>query len=108
MTAAFDEIVHAPHRLRICAFLDATSSTEFATLRDMLGVADSVVSKHLKVLHDAGYVTITKPTGLGRVRTWVELTTTGRRAYADHVAALKALVDTRDRGVARDAEHGPP
>ncbi len=93
MSSGFDEIVHAPHRLRVCAFLDATSSAEFATLRDLLGVADSVLSKHLKVLHEAGYVTITKPTGRGRVRTWVALSPAGRRAYAGHVAALKALVD---------------
>lgn len=93
MTAQFDEVVHAPHRLRICAFLDSTSATEFATLRELLGVADSVVSKHLKVLNDAGYVTISKPTGRGRVRTWVELTPAGRDAYRGHVAALKQLVD---------------
>ena len=93
MSPRFDEIVHAPHRLRICAFLDATSSAEFSALRDMLGVADSVVSKHLKVLHDAGYITITKPTGRGRVRTWIELTPLGRQAYTDHVAALRDLVD---------------
>ena len=95
MTAEFDEIVHAPHRLRICAFLGATSAAEFAALRDLLGVADSVVSKHVKVLQDAGYVKVTKPTGRGgRVRTWVELTPAGRAAYAGHVAALKNLVDT--------------
>ncbi|WP_298329065.1 transcriptional regulator [Haloactinopolyspora sp.] len=92
MSTQFNEIIHAPHRLRICAFLDATSSAEFATLRDMLGVADSVVSKNLKVLQDAGYVTISKPTGRGRVRTWAALTPAGRRAYADHVAALKSVV----------------
>jgi len=92
MSTQFNEIIHAPHRLRICAFLDATSSAEFATLRDMLGVADSVVSKNLKVLQDAGYVTISKPTGRGRVRTWAALAPAGRRAYADHVAALKSVV----------------
>lgn len=92
MSTQLNEIIHAPHRLRICAFLDATSSAEFATLRDMLGVADSVVSKNLKVLQDAGYVTISKPTGRGRVRTWAALTPAGRRAYADHVAALKSVV----------------
>lgn len=93
MSPAFDEIIHAPNRLRICAFLDAKSSAEFAVVREMLGVADSVVSKHLKVLQDAGYLTVDKPTGVGRVRTWVALTPQGRRAYADHVAALRNLVD---------------
>jgi DNA-binding MarR family transcriptional regulator len=93
MTAAFDEVVHAPHRLRICAFLRAASSAEFSALREMLGVADSVVSKHLKVLQDAGYISLSKPTGLGRVKTWIELTPAGRKAYAGHVAALKELVE---------------
>lgn len=93
MTGQFDELVHAPNRLRICAFLDAASTVEFSALRDLLGVADSVLSKHLKVLQDAGYVTITKPTGRGRVKTWLSLTAEGRRAYAGHVRALKALLD---------------
>jgi DNA-binding MarR family transcriptional regulator len=93
MTAYFDEVVHAPNRLRICAFLDATSSAEFSVLRDLLGVADSVLSKHLKVLQDAGYLAVSKPTGRGRVKTWVRLTPEGSRAYTRHVAALKQLID---------------
>lgn len=92
MIAQFDEVVHAPNRLRICAFLAASSSVEFSVLRDVLGVADSVLSKHLKVLQDAGYLTVSKPTGLGRVKTWVQLTPDGKRAYAGHVAALKSLL----------------
>jgi DNA-binding MarR family transcriptional regulator len=93
VTATFDDVVHAPHRLKICAFLDAVDQAEFAVLRDLLGVADSVVSKHLKVLHDAGYVEVSKPTGHGRVRTWVKLTPQGRRAYAGHVEALRQLIE---------------
>lgn len=88
---AFDEVVHAPLRLRVCAFLDAVSSAEFSTLRDMLEVADSVASKHLKVLTEAGYVELDKPTGRGRVRTWVRLTDEGRAAYRGHVAALRSI-----------------
>ena len=91
---AFDELVHAPQLLWICPFLDATSSTEFATLREALDVADSVLSKHLEVLQEAGYVSLAKPSGPGRVRTRVELTPAGRAAYAGHVAALRALVDS--------------
>lgn len=90
--ARFDEVVHAPNRLKICAFLDATASAEFGAVRDMLGAADSVVSKHVKVLQDAGYVKVSKPTGKGRVRTWLSLTPAGREAYRGHVAALRELV----------------
>jgi DNA-binding MarR family transcriptional regulator len=77
MTEHFDEVVHAPNRLRICAFLDASSSADFGVLRNLLGVADSVLSKHPKVLQDAGYLTVSKPTGPGRVRTWMRLTPEG-------------------------------
>ena len=88
---AFDDVIHAPHRLRICAFLDAVSSAEFGALRELLDVADSVVSKHLKVLTEAGYVELEKPTGRGRVRTWVRLTESGRSAYRGHVQALRGI-----------------
>ncbi|POH58324.1 transcriptional regulator [Arthrobacter glacialis] len=92
MTPGLNEVIHAPNRLRICAFLSTLDQAEFATLRDMLGVADSVASKQLKVLEDAGYVKLSKPTGKGRVKTWASLTPDGKRAYEEHVAALKALI----------------
>lgn len=87
-----NEIIHAPNRLRICAFLDGVESAEFSVLREMLGVADSVMSKQLKVLEGAGYLTLTKDASKGRIKTWAALTRTGRSAYTDHVKALKALV----------------
>lgn len=92
----FDEVVHAPHRLRICAVLASVDKAEFATLRESLGVADSVLSKHLKVLVDAGYVVLDKPSGSGRVRTWASLTRAGRAAFAGHVAELQRLAAAAD------------
>ena len=92
MSAAFNDTIHAPNRLQICAFLHSVSQAEFGTIRDMLGVADSVTSKQLKVLEEAGYVLLTKPTGKGRVKTWAALTPAGTRAYQGHVAALRDLI----------------
>lgn len=88
---AFDEVVHAPNRLQICAMLSSVAEAEFGVLRDGLGVADSVTSKHLKVLADAGYVTISKSRGSGRARTWVSLTPSGRKAYQAHLDYLREL-----------------
>ena len=92
MTTELNEVIHAPNRLQICAFLTSVETAEFAAVRDMLGVTDSVTSKHVKVLEQAGYVEVRKPTGAGRVKTWLQLTPLGRRAYADHVAALRRLI----------------
>ena len=87
----FDEIIHAPNRLRICALLATANSAEFGTIRDALGVADSVTSKQLKILADAGYVTISKPTGKGWVKTWVTMTSAGHKAYAGHLQVLQEM-----------------
>jgi DNA-binding MarR family transcriptional regulator len=96
-TARFDEIVHAPNRLQICAILAAVDSADFATVRDSLGVADSVLSKHARILHEAGYVDVHKTTWASRVRTSLSLTPAGRAAYDEHVAALQAIVGNRVR-----------
>ena len=88
----FDEIVHAPNRLQICAILSAVDSADFATVREGLGVADSVLSKHVRVLHEAGYVEVRKATCASRVRTSLSLTDAGRAAYDGHVAALRSIV----------------
>lgn len=89
-----DEVIHSPNRLQICAYLSWVEQAEFAVLRDMLGVADSVASKHLTVLREAGYVSTTKSDGLGRPRTWVRLTDHGRAAYIRHVDALQQIIGT--------------
>ncbi|QPP09094.1 helix-turn-helix domain-containing protein [Streptomyces bathyalis] len=88
--------------------LATSREAEFSTVRDALGVADSVLSKHLKVLADAGYVTVTKPRGSSRVRTWTALTRAGRRAYESHLAYLQQLVAHAARSTTRDDGQGAP
>jgi DNA-binding transcriptional ArsR family regulator len=89
--AQLDPVIHPPARLQIAALLAAVSDAEFATLRDAVGVSDSVLSKHLAALADAGYVKLRKAALGGRQRTWASLTRAGRQAFAGHVKALQAL-----------------
>lgn len=51
-----------------------------------------MLSKHVRVLHEDGYVAVHKITWAARIRTSLSLTTTGRAAYDGHVAALRAIV----------------
>ena len=93
MSAApiFDAIIHAPGRLQICALLSGIDDAEFAMIRDRIEVSDSVLSKHLKLLEDAGYVKLRKAASEGRQRTWVSLTPAGKKAFAAHVSDLTRL-----------------
>lgn len=87
----FDPVIHAPGRLQICAILSSIDDAEFALIRDRIGVSDSVLSKHLKQLEDVGYVALTKAPFDGRQRTWIRLTSSGKKAFAAHVAELNRL-----------------
>lgn len=87
----FDPVIHAPGRLQICAILSSVDEAEFALLRDSLKVSDSVLSKHLKQLEEAGYVKLTKTPIDGRSRTWASLTPVGKKAFAAHIAELNRL-----------------
>nr|WP_196792160.1 transcriptional regulator [Motilibacter deserti] len=87
-----DLVIHAPVRLRVCALLAAAESAEFAVVREEVGVSDSVLSKHVRTLEEAGYVTVSKATVSSRVRTWLALTPAGRSAFAAHVAELQRIV----------------
>lgn len=89
--ARFDAAIHAPGRLQICAILAAVEEAEFSTVRDTIAVSDSVLSKHIKLLEDAGYLVVRKAALGGRQRTWLAQTPSGRQAFAAHVAELTRL-----------------
>lgn len=88
-----DPHIHAPARLQLVTMLTAVSEAEFATVRDTLGVSDSVLSKHVSALAAVGYVASRKGSRDGRRTTWIRLTADGRQALQAHVAALRALID---------------
>ena len=88
---AFDAVIHAPARVQIMAVLAGVQEAEFAVLRKTADVSDSVLSKHLSALAEAGYVRLRKATMDGRQRTWASLTRAGRAAFRGHVEALTTL-----------------
>ena len=87
----FDAVIHPPPRLQVCGLLAAVDDMEFSTVRDTVGVSDSVLSKHVKQLDDAGYVRVHKATRASRQRTSLSLTAAGRTAFEAHVAELRRI-----------------
>lgn len=90
-----DPLIHPPARLQLMALLADVTEMEFGIARDVLGVSDSVLSKHLAQLGDAGYIELRKATVNTRQRTWIVATAAGRKAFNGHVAALQALASGR-------------
>jgi DNA-binding MarR family transcriptional regulator len=93
----FDDLIHAPVRLRICAALDPVREIEFGALLTLLDISKSALSKHISALVDAGYVAQRRAVRDTRQRVWLRLTETGRSAYRGHVAALHRIVGRANR-----------
>ena len=87
----FDAVIHPPPRLQVCGLLAAVDTMDFAAVRDAVGVSDSVLSKHVKQLEEAGYVEVRKATIASRQRTSLVLTKEGRAAFSAHVAELRRI-----------------
>jgi DNA-binding MarR family transcriptional regulator len=98
-----DPIIHGPNRLQICALLSPVKEAEFAVLRDELGVSDSVLSKHIRQLENAGYIELRKGKMNGHQRTWAKLTRQGRQAFKAHIEELSRLAQLAN-GAVRDKQ----
>ncbi len=91
-----DPVIHSPVRLSIVACLAAADKAEFAFVRDTVEVSDSVLSKQVSTLEEAGYVKVNKGYVGKRPRTWLSLSPAGRRALEAHLAALQVIASTAE------------
>jgi DNA-binding MarR family transcriptional regulator len=87
-----DPLIHQPARLSIMAALAAAKEVEFGTVRDTIGISDSLLSRYVTVLEDAGYVKVRKGFVAKRPRTWLAITARGRKAFEGHVDLLQKIV----------------
>lgn len=105
-TIALDDVVHQRARLGILAVLAESRRADFTFLRRALELTDGNLSRHLQVLEQAGHVEIEKTFEARRPRTWVAATSKGRKALAEEVSALRALVARVD-GAGHHADTHP-
>lgn len=87
-----DPVIHSPVRFSIMACLSAADRAEFGFVRDTVEISDSVLSKQMSTLQDAGYVKVKKGYVGKYPRTWLSLTAAGRSAFDAHLGALTAIV----------------
>jgi DNA-binding MarR family transcriptional regulator len=87
-----DEVIHAPVRLSIVAALAAVDRMDFRLLRDTVEVSDSLLSKHLAGLENAGYVAISKGRLGRRTQTWILLTAAGTAAFDNYRHVLQRII----------------
>lgn len=88
-----DRVIHEKGRLAIMSLLAAAAQLSFTEIRDTLKMTDGNVTAHLRTLHEAGYVAVTKSMEGGRAVTTYALTPTGRKAFASYLDLLEQIVE---------------
>ena len=94
--AGLDSIIHQPVRLQIMASLitlDADEQVDFTYLRNLLKLSDGNLGAHLAKLEEAGYIKAEKTFVDRKPRTFISATSGGRDAFAEHVTALKQILE---------------
>ena len=81
-----------PIRLSLMAALASANEFDFGTFGDKLEVSDSMLSRQTTKLEDAGLVKVRKGFVGKRPRTYLSLSSPGKKVWAAHVAALKEIV----------------
>ncbi len=92
-------MLHSPIRLSIMAILAEVEDATFGFVADTAQLSAPVLSKHVALLENAGYVRVRKGRAGRRPRTWLSLSETGRARFAEYVQALRAItgnVEVRD------------
>lgn len=87
-----DDAIHGRLRLGIMAYLAQANPATFNELKETTGATGGNLSTHLRKLEDAGYVAQKKSFEGRKPLTTVHLTSEGRRAFEDYLAALKPLL----------------
>jgi len=87
-----DRVIHEKGRLTIMSLLAASPQLSFTEIKTSLNMTDGNLTAHVRTLHEAGYVSVTKAFQDGRPLTTYALTRLGRKAFAGYIDLLEQIV----------------
>ena len=98
-----DRVIHEKARLGVLTSLIAhPKGLLFGDLKQLCGLTDGNLSRHLQILQEAQLVETTKTFEANRPQTACRITAEGRRQFLDYLAVLEQVV--RDAAGAPDSD----
>ena len=103
-----DRVIHERARLSVLTSLAAhPKGLVFGDLKRLCRLTDGNLSRHLRILEDAGLVEIVKAFRDKRPETTCRLTAAGRRRFLDYLAVLETVVSDAADASKAEAEPAP-
>lgn len=100
---ALERIFHEPNRLAIMSALArASGGLTFNDLKEECGLTDGNLSRHLKVLEEAGAVGIKKTFVGVKPQTTAHLSAKGRQNFLDYLKALEEVLKQAAASIGAD------
>src|SRR5258708_30330151 len=88
-----ERVIHEKARLGVLTSLVAqTKGLVFGDLKELCGLTDGNLSRHLQVLEEAGMIAIEKGYDHNRPQTLCRITGQGRKRYLDYLKVLEQVV----------------
>ncbi|MGV3531673.1 MAG: transcriptional regulator [Chthoniobacteraceae bacterium] len=86
-----DKAIHEKGRLGIMTLLATRPSWSFQDLKAELKMSDGNLITHLRMLHQLGYVAVTKEI-LDRPQTSYSLTAKGKKSFQEYLLVLEQII----------------
>ncbi len=105
-----NRVIHERARLSLLtSLLTHPKGLWFGELKDLCGLTDGNLNRHLQVLDEAKLVSVTKALEGSRTQTRCRITALGRRRYLEYLAVLEQVILDGAGALKRDPEeeHSP-
>jgi DNA-binding MarR family transcriptional regulator len=100
-----DRVIHERARLSVLtSLLTHPKGVAFGDLKELCSLTDGNLSRHLRVLEEAGFVEIAKGHERNRPLTFCRITTVGRKRYLEYLSTLEQVVRDAAQGAEEPAE----
>jgi len=94
-----DRVIHERARLSVLtSLLTHPKGVAFGDLKDLCSLTDGNLSRHLRVLEQAGMVAIAKGHERNRPLTVCRITAVGRKRYLEYLSTLEQVVRDAAKG----------
>jgi DNA-binding transcriptional ArsR family regulator len=88
-----DRVIHEKARLgMLTSLMVHANGLAFAELKQLCGLTDGNLSRHLQILQEAGLVRIDKRFEKNRPHTTCHMTKAGRKRFLEYLAVLEQVV----------------
>ena len=102
-----DRVIHERARLSVLtSLLTHPKGVAFGDLKELCSLTDGNLSRHLRVLEQAGMVEIAKGHERNRPLTVCCITNAGRKRYLEYLSTLEQVVRDAAKGAQEPAKQG--